>query len=137
MIFTSFKGRSVHEGQKVRVYRNLHKQGIVYSVQDPRTGLVLGYSEEILLSNVTFKVSEYGRARVLRTKKKNVHAFVEGTLRGFQIADLSFSEFMQMEKVAYNPYKYTTFVHKETETPVHNAVTALIDNHGILALELS
>ena len=134
MIFMSFKGRWVHEGQKVRVYRNLHKQGVVYSIQDPRTGLVLGYSEEILLRNVTFKVSEYGRARVLATKKKNVHAFVEGTLRGFNVADLSFSDFIQMEKVGYDPYNYTTFVHKETETPVHSALIALINNHGILAL---
>lgn len=129
-MFTSFKGRSVFHGQKVRVYRNLHKYGIVYSVQDPKTGLVLGYSEAVLLEDAKFIVSQAGLLRVLLTKKKNVHAFVEGTFS----FDLDFVDYMRMEKVSYNPYKHTSFV-REDGTKVSTAKTVLINAHGVQAFQ--
>lgn len=130
MNFKGFKGRTITPNQKVRVYRNLHKPGVVYSIQDPSTGLVLGYSEAVLLSDVTFKVSEAGRRRVLATKRKNVHAFVEGTLTD----TIKLYEFMLLEKLAYNPYRYTSFVRKADETMVHTATLAMVDDRGVHAL---
>lgn len=88
-------------GQKVFVYFNLHKK--LFSVRDHKTGLVVGHTNTIALEDVTFKVSEAGRQRVLREKRKNVHAGVLGTVKDLPIEP--------MEAVAfYNPYKYESFV---------------------------
>lgn len=63
---------------KVRVYWNLH-QGC-WSVQDARTRRVIGHATQLLVRDAKFNVSEAGRQRVLRERKKNVHAFVVGDL---------------------------------------------------------
>jgi hypothetical protein len=88
-------------GQKVFVYFNLHKK--LFSVRDHITGLVVGHTDMIALENVTFKVSEAGRQRVLREKRKNVHAGVLGTVKDLPIAPPGHAAF-------YNPYKYSSFV---------------------------
>ncbi|MDQ0976640.1 hypothetical protein QFZ31_006692 [Neobacillus niacini] len=98
---TTIKGRTIEAGQKVKVYFNLHK--MVFSVQDAKTGLVIGHTPVINLEGCEFKVSEAGRQRVLREKKKNVHAFVTG----YYVNDQAGQE---EQKANYNPYKYKTFV---------------------------
>lgn len=128
-MFTSFKGRSVFIGQKVRVYRNLHKKGVVYSVADAKTGLVLGYAEDVLLRAPAFKVSEYGRQRVLETGRKNVHAFVYGWFEGTVQARVA-----MQDKVAYNPRKYSCFVRLPEEEPIRYARVAHIGPEGIAVL---
>ena len=87
---------------KVKVYFNLHKH--LFSVQEKVNGRwkVVRHTDDITLHNVTFKVSEAGRQRVLREKRKNVHAYVIGHLSDYQGA---FST-----EVKYNPYKYDSFV---------------------------
>ncbi len=67
------------EGQKVEIYRNRHKN--CYSVR--RKGKVvayLNYTDELMLKDVKFAVQPAGRERVRRENKKNVHAFVRGTV---------------------------------------------------------
>ena len=64
---------------KVKVYRNLHKG--CYSIQVK--GRVVAHADEILIREPVFRVQPAGRKRVLRTKKKNVHAFVVGELVNF------------------------------------------------------
>jgi len=59
----------------VETYRNLHRGCI--SVR--RKGLVKQCTAKIALTNATFVVQQGGRKRVLREKRKNVHAFVKGT----------------------------------------------------------
>lgn len=113
---------------KVFIYRNLNRKGVVYSIKamdGPHKGLVLGYAQNILLINASFKVSEAGRQRVLRVQKKNVHAGAVGTivaildpieripntLSHFPQYDWPDSMFLKHRyKVKYNPYKYKTFV---------------------------
>ena len=83
----------------VRVYWNLHRN--LYSVQ--QRGLVVGHAENIELRDVTFKVSEAGRQRVLKESRKNVHAFVTGYLyEGKEERNYDTS-------IVYNPYKYDSF----------------------------
>lgn len=67
---------SAQDITRVRVYWNLHKK--VYSVQDAATRVVVCHAEHICLRNVTYKVSEAGRQRVLAEQRKNVHAFLVG-----------------------------------------------------------
>lgn len=93
---------------RVRVYFNLHKK--VFSVQDKKTRKVIGHTEHIILENVKFIVSESGRQRVLREKKKNVHAFVEGDVLENGIFDMKYSN------VTYNPYRDSTFMYSGKNT---------------------
>lgn len=120
------KGRQLKADQEVFVYFNLHKK--CFSVKDVKSGLVVAHTDNIVLYDVTFKVSESGRQRVLREQKKNVHAGVRGkvwsNVRGSVLTDL-------MTEATYNPYKYKTFVTKETETPVEEASMVILDNKRI------
>ena len=109
--------------QKVFVYRNLHKN--CFSVKCVKTGLVIAHVDEIVLENVTFKVSQAGRQRVLREKRKNVHAGVQGTwVKNETAVSLKHS-------VTYNPYKYDSFVEKATEVPVKTAARCVIKMDGM------
>ena len=88
---------------KVRIYFNLHKK--MLSIQTKVDGVwkVIKHVENAYLENVTFKVSEAGRQRVLNNKRKNVHAYVCGTL----INELPTSGVLK--SVSYNPYKCEKF----------------------------
>ena len=93
------KNRTINPDKPVKVYWNLHRN--CYSVQ--QNGLVVCHADKIELKYANFKVSEAGRQRVLKERKKNVHAFVTGYLydgdeeRRYDIS------------IVYNPYKYDSF----------------------------
>jgi hypothetical protein len=92
----------------VRVYFNLHKK--VYSVQKYVKGKgwrLSHHTNEVYLTNVSFKVYENGRQKVLKEKQKNVHAFVLG--------ELSESVGEYTHNVTYNPYLYDSFVVRDTK----------------------
>lgn len=99
---------------KVKVYWNLHKK--VFSVQ--HKGIVIAHMKEIYLSLPTFKVSEAGRQRVLRTQKKNVHAFVEGWWNPGGCYPGTVTDAVRM---TYNPYRFSTFVTFEGGTPADSS----------------
>lgn len=86
-------------GLQVKVYRNLHKKCL--SVW--HAGYVVAHVDSITLDGVLFKVNEAGRQRVLREKKKNVHAFVTGTVTGVNAPPRG------AVPVSYNPYKGASF----------------------------
>lgn len=68
---------------RVSVYFNLHRK--LYSVraeEGPLRGRVVAHATDVLIDEPTFLVSEAGRARVLRERKKYVHAYVRGNIRG-------------------------------------------------------
>jgi len=73
------------KNKQVEVYRNLNNGRL--SIRDAKTKLVLAHADVVTLTEVTFHVSEAGRQRVLRDKRKNVHAVVRGTLFDFLSAD--------------------------------------------------
>ena len=83
----------------VKVYFNLHRK--CYSVQ--QNGLVVGHAYCIALRDVTCKVSEAGRQRVIKEQRKNVHAYMVGTI------DTDVADWYDI-KLTYNPYKYSSFV---------------------------
>lgn len=98
---------------RVFVYRNLHKNQ--YSVRGPE-GRIIDYTRDIILKNVKYCVGKKGRERVLREKRKNVHA----GLRGEIIHYLTFcpEDLDDPTKVMYDPYKYKTFVVLPSESPI-------------------
>jgi hypothetical protein len=102
-------------GQKVMVYYNLHKH--TFSVQ--KNGLVVLHADYVKLQDVEFRVRQGGKEKVRKEKSKNVHAFVIGNLVDFcQYPCDDIPEEPTGDIVTYNPYKYDTFVYKETEEPV-------------------
>lgn len=104
---------------RVEVYFNLHKK--TFSVRSCRTGRVILHTDNVHINNPKFVVRQSGRDRVLREGKKNVHAFVRG--------DITFFGFDRptLDTLTYNPYKYASFVDKQTEEPVYNASRAWLD----------
>lgn len=127
--FTAYKERTIAEGQRVKVYRNLHKD--TYSIADATSGKVLGHADAITLKTASLKVSEAGRQRVLRERKKNVHAFVIGN-----IVSLSGDKQAQRHEAYYNPYKTAQFVVRTakgvvTQIPLHTADSVTMTNEGV------
>jgi hypothetical protein len=93
---------------RVDIYRNLHKKGITYSVRDSVSKRVLFYTSNITLKDVSFLVNPKGRERVLKEKRKNVHAFIRGTV------DTSGGT-PSGKLITYNPYKSDKFYLKNNE----------------------
>lgn len=104
------------------VYRNLHTE--TWSLVDRTVGRVMQHPTEVAIKDATFVVQPAGNAKVRRTKKKHVHAFV----RGRQVDVVDFTGRPTFEDVrrsgvrlTYNPYKHTAFVEADTEQPVKAA----------------
>jgi hypothetical protein len=112
-------------------YFNLHK--FVFSLRNKKTKLVEFHSHIAVLKNCKFKVSEAGRQRVLKEKRKNVHAGIEGELCGFE-NDYNIDEFTEL---TYNPYKFSGFVVKSTEELVKSAELVILENKRIFAKGIS
>ena len=120
--------------KKVFVYYNLHKHK--WSVKDVKTGRVIGHHYEVQLYNATFKVSEAGRARVLKEKRKNVLAGVEGYLTTDVLArkmdgTILWESQSERHKVTYDPYKYDTFVTVSDKEPIHKAYFVRMTAYGV------
>ena len=108
---------------RVFVYFNLHKKCFsIKALEGDRKGRVVAHSNTVLLESCKFKVSEAGRQRVLREKRKNVHAGVTGTWINADRVESCY-EFLSMvgRQVSYNPYKYSSFIIKATEQTVDKA----------------
>lgn len=108
---------------RVFVYFNLHRKCFsIKALEGDRKGRVVAHSTTVLLEGCKFKVSEAGRQRVLREKRKNVHAGVTGTWINADRVESCY-EFLSMvgRQVTYNPYKYSSFIIKATEQSVDKA----------------
>jgi hypothetical protein len=95
---------------KVFVYWNLHKgKWSIKALEGPNKGRVIDRADTVLLQVARPKVSEAGRQRVLKEKRKNVHAGVVGYL--VNASDVALAVPAESYGVTYNPYFYSTFVH--------------------------
>lgn len=105
------------------MYRNLNSN--CWSLK--HRGKVIGHHKAIVLNNCEFRVSKKGRQRVLKEKVKNVHAYVAAESYE-QLND--HHNGVERVKLTYNPYKYSTFVVKETGEPIHNCDTVIAEEDG-------
>jgi hypothetical protein len=114
---------------KVRIYYNFRKK--IFSVQEKVNGSwkVTEYTNDIFLRNVEFKVSEAGRQRVLKDKRKNVHAFILG--ERFPFIPKSF---VYRDEVSYNPYKGENFIVVSEQKPLDWAKYVAIVGGKVIAL---
>ena len=102
--------------KRVYVYFNLHKK--CFSVK--QSGKVVSHDDCVLLKDCRFLVGAAGRERVLKEKKKTVHAGISGYVVDWVPAGRSECE------VIYNPYKFTSFVDKYDHEPVDRADYAIL-----------
>lgn len=107
---------NVPVGSRVRVYFNLHKR--LYSVicwesGDERKGKVILHTKQVILDDCVFIVQPAGRARVLETRQKNVHAYIQGRWSRQAPTD------GPAKSLSYNPYRADTFM--SLGTPVLGA----------------
>lgn len=79
-----------------RVYRNFHRN--CWSVQ--QHGIVVAHTNYLNLKDCKFVVRKGGRDRAIATGKKNVHAFIEGTITN----DIPLHD---IGRIKYNPYRLT------------------------------
>jgi hypothetical protein len=114
---------------RVQVYYNLHKH--VWSVKDKKTGRVIAHLDSILLSSCKFIVREGGRQRVIKEKRKNVHAFIEGDWDGDEAKGLL--SLNDGTSVTYNPYLYDSFIKKKDSKPIKTADVVWMDKRQVFA----
>ena len=114
---------------KVFVYFNLHKKVFsVRAMEGENKGRVIAHTTTVELRDAVFKVSQAGRERVLKEKRKNVHAGVQG-----QWVAWSGDNVDDLDAVTYNPYRYDSFVTVADQTPVRTAARAVLNNRKIQA----
>lgn len=104
---------------KVDVYFNLRKK--VFSIR--HKGKVIKHLDKVCLKDCEFVVSEKGRQRVLREKRKNVHAVVRGTLIK-RVPDVLKKE------ITYNPYVMKTFCLKSSGKSIYHAKHVKLVSNG-------
>lgn len=118
-------------GQRARVYRNLdYKPDRVYSVLIYLRGIgwrLAGHTDNILLRDVVFIVSEQARKRVIAKSKRTVHAYASGVIVPCLFAD----RVLRPKAVSYNPYRFPNFYIVGNEQPVHKASYCRLSSLGL------
>jgi hypothetical protein len=125
---------------KVFVYYNLHRKCFsVKTLEGEFKGRVIAHASYVSLHDCRFKVSEAGRQRVLREKRKNVHAGVVGNLGtivfpgekdSFNRINGTYGIILENphRQVKYNPYKLDKF-YREVDN-----VCIPVEQHEIVSL---
>lgn len=122
---------------KVMVYYNLHKHCLsIKALEGARRGCVVLHARAVRLKDAHFKVSQAGRERVLLERSKNVHAGVVGELVDIEPWSDSETEFSAMtalveplglsKQLTYDPYRFDSFVTRDTHEPVATASDCVI-----------
>lgn len=109
----SFKKRELKNGDKIEVYRNLHKNA--FSVKNKKSNLVVAHGDKFIVINPTGIVNEKGRQRVISEKRKNVHAHIEGDYFSVIFKEIHLDDWIE---ITYDPYKYDSFVYANSKKEV-------------------
>jgi hypothetical protein len=113
LLITESQFDNIFLGKKVMVYYNLHKHTFSVTYDSK----VIMHADYVKLGDVEFRVRKGGSE-----KSKNVHAFVIGTLLEYCEYPCDYIPNPPSDKiVTYNPYKYDSFVYKNSEEPVYRA----------------
>jgi hypothetical protein len=117
---------------KVFVYWNLNRKvWSVKALEGPEKGRVVARGGTVLLASVTPKVSEKGRQRVLRERRKHVHAGLVGEL--VHVSDDALDVPENGVEITYNPYKFRSFVRKSDEVAFVKSSWALLQDKQVFA----
>jgi hypothetical protein len=114
-----------------KIYRNLHKNCFsVLKYNKAKKGFRLHtHVDEALLIDVTTKVSDAGRQRVLREKSKNVHAFIlANDFIPIESWPDNLTPQVNADELYYNPYTTDQFINKTNGQVVRNHARVLLKN---------
>ena len=110
---------------KFEVYKNLHKD--VWSIR--HNGRVVNHADSVIIMKAQLVVQPSGRERVLRERRKNVHAFIRGEV--ILINDSTQGTALEFNvPITYNPYKQAYFYRKDTGEKVDRADFVLLNEQG-------
>lgn len=120
---------------RYEAYFNLHRKCLSYR---PMGGHVR-HARSLILNEVNLVVQPAGRERVLRERRKNVHAFVRGSLTYVRALDETDDgditpgnmDRQGYRRISYNPYKYDSFVYLDTGMPVTFARQVVVMDRSI------
>lgn len=124
----SFKGRTIDLKRPVKVYRNLNRKGVWFSVC--QGGRVVGHAQGLMLGDVKFHVNEAGRQRVIATGRKNVHAWATGRLTGSGMGTC-LDRRPDGAKISYNPKESGEF--KWMDHSIKGAMLVMLRAEGVFA----
>lgn len=130
MRIVPYRGRKLAYRAPAWVYRNLHLiDGPWYTIMQNQ--VVIGHAREVAIRDAEFIVRPGGRARVLATRRKNVHAFVVGTVTHVRPTE---TEFGPPHDGRYRPYEAGTFEYLDGQEwrPVAGARAAYLGPDGLL-----
>ena len=112
---------------KVDIYRNLNipKDDLSkWSVLNRDTRRVVDRVQTAHVTDVKFIVQPAGRKRVLKEKRKNVHAFVRGNLTDDRFMSIG------LVKVVYDPYEHDYFYRIDTGEAIYEWDKVLFTTDG-------
>ena len=124
-ILHPYKSRTLNPADKIKVYRNLHNG--LYSIK--QKGLVVAHAQRLYLRDCKFTVRESGRQRVIKEKRKNVHAFIEGYITDSVMGTTVERNDLPIA-VTYNPYLHNSFVNKQNNKPIQGAMGVILSEGG-------
>lgn len=119
---------------KVDIYRNLNipdNKPEKWSVLDRTTRKVVNHIRTAVVDNVKFIVQPAGRAKVLKEKRKNVHAFVRGEMVDERLISSG------LVRISYDPYTHDHFIREDTGEAIYEADRVLMTMTGVYIGTLS
>ncbi len=119
---------TLESGQIVRIAYHAVKK--CFSIRHLKTRKVIGYTNRIVLRDVSFIVSQAGRNRVLRDREKHVHAFMIGTYEP-NIQQLSRKKHGINSEAYYNPYTTLMFINRNTNESLTCADLAICEERRV------
>lgn len=110
-----------------KIYRNLRNKCFsVLKYDEQKKGYRLyAHVTRAIITDVTTKVSEPQRQKVIRDKQKNVHAFIMAKYYTSISEDRSI---LTSEEIYYNPYKQNHFTKGKGGQAFQYCEFALLDN---------
>lgn len=127
-------------GHRVFIYKNLHKDcWSIQSREGENYGRVIAHADQAVVEGAEFKVQKAGRARVLETGRKNVHAGVLGRLVKLPTPTSNGNSHFQLRRgffpVRYNPREAGYFQYGPLREEITKAKTVLLDIGTVWASE--
>lgn len=126
---------------RVRVFRNLHKKCMsIIAMEGSNKGRVIAHANSAYLHNCKMVVYETSRQKVIKSRQKNVHAFVEGILQCADLITLRYTEDNLSQGVTdhphpvhirYNPYERGEYYYTASGDPVWAVKCAEVRPDGV------
>jgi hypothetical protein len=117
-----------NQNDRFRIYRNLTKGcfSVLKYSKDKKGFRLHEHVDEFVAIDVSFKINESGRQRVIRDKQKNVHAFAECSK---YLKNIGLNGIDKLKEISYNPYIKAQFYDKQSGGSL-SKVDTLIGHNG-------